>query len=75
MLRKNMSASNLSYTLADLTLDGSTCISSTVLIDSGTLRWTEMRTIAHRGTLLVASTPRMRVAKVIRRHRLLRGSN
>ena len=60
-----MSASNFSYTLADLTLDGLTCTSSTVLIDSGTLRWTERRTITHRGILLVASIPRMRVAKVI----------
>ena len=72
--RKKMSASNLSYTLADLTRNISTCTCSTVLIDFGALPWTEVRTIAHRGTLLVASTPRIRVAKVIPRHRLLHSS-
>ena len=69
MPSRKLSASNPSNALAGLTLNGSTCIPTTVLSDpSSTSRWTEIGSIMHRVTLLVASTPRIRVAKVIRRH-------
>ena len=71
--RRKMPASNPLDSLDGLTGNSSICIPSTVMMNSSILRWTEMITITLRGTLLLASTPRMRVAKVIR-HRLLHSS-